>query len=507
MSVPSSVALWDVFEHKINAQVPGNPYTDVSFWGVFRQANREVRVPGFYDGGTSFIVRFMPDMQGEWSLETVSETSALNGVTATFLVTAPAAGAHGPVRVANRFHFAYADGTPYFPFGTTCYAWTHQPLAMQAETIETLRKTGFNKLRMGVFPKDYPYNTNPPLYPCFLTGPGGTEDFDRPNPEAFRHFENQVATLCDMGIEADVIIFHPYDRWGYADMSEAQDNRYVAYLAARLAAYRNVWWSLANEYDFLLNTKPMRQWDRYFHILEENDPYRHLKSIHNGDVNANYDHRHPWVSHVCIQNWDVKKTQEWREAYGKPVVNDEPEYEGNLIQSWGSITAEELVHRFWLTVMRGGYAGHGETYVDPDDLIWWAKGGKLHGEAWKRIAFLRQVLEADVRNGLTPLGDSGGFPWSRVSGARDDGVTYIYFGEHQPVEWTSGLPKEDGDYALDLIDTWNMTIQPAQRIPAHIPHPTRHGGVTRGGKADAAFGVKLPGKPYLALRVRRIEAT
>ncbi len=94
MSVQSSVALWDVFERKINAQVPGNPYTDVSFWGVFRQANREVRVPGFYDGGTSFIVRFMPDMQGEWSLETVSETSALNGVTATFLVTAPAAGAH-----------------------------------------------------------------------------------------------------------------------------------------------------------------------------------------------------------------------------------------------------------------------------------------------------------------------------------------------------------------------------------------------------------------------------
>ena len=44
----------------------------------------------------------------------------------------------------------------------------------------------------------------------------------------------------------------------------------------------------------------------------------------------NYDHRKPWVSHVCIQNWDVKRTPEWREAYGKPVVNDEPEYEGNI---------------------------------------------------------------------------------------------------------------------------------------------------------------------------------
>lgn len=504
MPIQSSVALWDIFEHAIDAEVPGNPYTDVVFWGVFRHANREVRVPGFYDGANSFVVRFMPDTEGEWSLETLSDTSVLNGVKTTFSVTPATEGAHGPVRVANKFHFAYADGTPYFPFGTTCYAWTHQPLSMQTETLETLKSTGFNKLRMGVFPKDYPYNTNPPLHHCFLTGPDGKEDFDRPNPEAFRHFERQVAALRDMGVEADVIVFHPYDRWGYCNMTEEQDYRYVAYLAARLAAYRNVWWSLANEYDFLLNTKPMRQWDRFFHILEENDPYRHLKSIHNGDVTANYDHRLPWVSHVCIQNWDVKRTPEWRDAYGKPVVNDEPEYEGNLIQSWGSISAQELVHRFWITVIRGGYAGHGETYSDPNDLIWWAKGGKLHGESWKRIAFLRLLLEEDVRNGLTPLGSSAGYPWGRVSGATDDRVTYIYFGEHQPIEWTSGLPKEDGEYQLDIIDTWAMTVTPARKIAARVPHPTRHGGVIAGGKAEAAFGVELPGKPYLALRVRRI---
>ena len=124
-------------------------------------------------------------------------------------------------------------------------------------------------------------------------------------------------------------------------MSAAQDFRYVEYLAARLSAYRNVWWSLANEYDFLIDTKPMAQWDRYFHILEENDPYQHLRSIHNGDVTANFDHRKPWVTHTCIQNPDVKRTQEWRDAYGKPVVNDEPEYEGDILQSWGNLHVRE----------------------------------------------------------------------------------------------------------------------------------------------------------------------
>jgi hypothetical protein len=199
----------------------------------------------------------------------------------------------------------------------------------------------------------------------------------------------------------------------------------------------------------------------------------------------------------------VKRTQEWREAYGKPIVNDEPEYEGNIIQSWGNLTAQELVHRFWLTMTRGGYAGHGETYAHPEDLIWWAKGGALRGEAWKRIGFMRDLLEQDVKNGLEPLGKIGDFPWTRVSGAGDGDFRLIYFGEHQPVVWSPGLPMDSDDYAVDIIDTWNMTVTPARKVKAPVTHPTRHGAIVRGGKPDAAFGVEMPGKPYLALRVRK----
>ncbi|WFU11526.1 DUF5060 domain-containing protein (plasmid) [Rhizobium sp. CB3090] len=499
----ATVEKWGVFEAAFNGPSGGNPYLDVAFDAVFSQNSREIRVPGFYDGDGVYRVRFMPDNEGEWFFRTRSKTADLNGKTGSFVATKPSESNHGPVHVRNKFHFAYADGKPFLSFGTTCYAWTHQPLEMQAQTLETLKKSRFNKIRMGVFPKDYPYNVNEPLYPCFEKGADGKEDFDRPNPVLFRHFEKQVAALCELGIEADIIMFHPYDRWGYADMSAEQDFRYVAYLAARLAAYRNVWWALANEYDFLLDTKPLQQWDRYFHILEENDPYGHLKSIHNGEPTMNFDHRKPWVTHTCIQNWDVKRTQEWREAYGKPVVNDEPEYEGNIIQSWGNLTAQELVHRFWITVTRGGYAGHGETYSHPQDLIWWAKGGELRGEAWKRIGFLRDLLEQDVVNGLEPMASFGEWPWTRVSGARDGDISYIYLGEHQPVVWSTGLPKDGSDYDVDIIDTWEMTSTPAKKVEAPIPHPTRHGPIVRGGKADAAFGVELPGRPYQALRIRK----
>ena len=103
---------------------------------------------------------------------------------------------------------------------------------------------------------------------------------------------------------------------------------------------------------------------------------------------------------------------------------------------------QELVHRFWVTVTRGGYAGHGETYAHPQDLLWWAKGGVLRGESWKRIAFLRSIIEEDVVNGLTPAPED--WPWQRVSAASDGEVRLIYLGEHQPGVWIAGLPNDDG---------------------------------------------------------------
>ncbi|MBY5502410.1 DUF4038 domain-containing protein [Rhizobium leguminosarum] len=499
--------LYDVFEARFKGQTSGNPHLDVTFHAHFSQGNRKVRVTGFHDGVEDYVIRFMPDAIGDWTFTTSSSVAELDDKSGSLTVLPAREGVHGAVRVRNRFHFAYDDGTPYYPFGTTCYAWTHQPLEMQERTLASLEMSGFNKIRMAVFPKDYPFNTNEPLQALFMEKAEGGIDFDRPNPAAFAHLEKQIARLGELGIEADLILFHPYDRWGYATMSEEQNLRYVEYVAARFSAFRNVWWALANEYDFLLDTIPVQTWDRFCHLLEENDPVQHLRSIHNGEQTMNFDHRKPWITHVCIQNWDVKRTPEWRVAYGKPVVNDEPEYEGNIWPSWGNITAQELVHRFWTTVLRGGYAGHGETYADPDDLIWWAKGGTLHGESWKRIKFMLQLLQQDQLEGLEPMGMNDQWPWSRISGASDLGgkVDLIYFGEHQPNQWTTGLPTEDGNYEIDLIDTWNMTVTPAKRITAHIPHPQRHGNIVRGGKAEAAFGIELPGRPNLALRIRKLD--
>ena len=492
----TEVEQWGMFELTLTGSTDGNPYLDVELTGQFTFQHRTVEVDGFYDGDGVYRIRFMPDTQGTWQYRTRSNRDELSGAEGTVTCVAPAPGNHGPVRVANTYHFAYADGTPYKQIGTTCYAWAHQGEELEQQTLQTLRAAPFNKIRMCVFPKHYAYNENEPErypFPCLARGSskwtgsykidvqaGWKFDFSRFDPAFFRHFERRVADLLELGIEADIILFHPYDRWGFATMDAATDDRYLRYIVARLAAYRNVWWSMANEFDFM-DSKRMADWDRFFRIVQESDPYQHLRSIHNGHIM--YDHSKPWVTHQSIQRWDLEQVRTWREQHQKPVVVDECCYEGNIWQRWGNISAREMVHRFWLGTAHGGYVGHGETYLHPDDILWWAKGGVLHGESAPRLAFLRRILEEGPAEGLDPI---DGVIRMFACAGQPHNYYLIYFGVHQPATMPLYVP-EGEQYTADVVDTWEMTT-------TRIEQPVTHG-----------TEVTLPGKPYQALILRRVR--
>jgi hypothetical protein len=490
--VTDSIERWDFFELALSGPAGGNPFTDITFSARFRYQNREIAVDCFYDGGGIYRVRFMPDTLGEWQYTTHSSVSALDGIQGAFVCVEPTAGKHGPVRVRNTYHFAYADGTLYWPIGTTCYAWTHQGEVLEEQTLATLRRSPFNKLRMCIFPKHYTFNANEPNhYPFERTGPELTDwDFGRFDPAFFRHIERRVGDLRALGVEADLILFHAYDRWGFSRMSRDSNERYLRYVVARLAAYRNVWWSLANEYDLMLKTIPVGDWDRLFQIIQTHDPYQHLRSIHNWqqlethDCRTFYDHSKPWVTHCSIQHAHVDLASEWRNQYQKPIVLDEVCYEGNIPNGWGNITAEEITRRFWEGTVRGGYVGHGETYLDPQDVLWWSKGGILKGDSPARIAFLRQVLEDGPVGGLNPVGEITN---THVASAGQPGEYYLtYFGNRQPAEITFSLPTGQ-PYRADMIDTWGMAITTLDRV---VEDQTR---------------IELPGKPYIAVRLRRVR--
>ena len=499
---------WDYFELALKADTSDNPFLDMTLEADFSYQHRTITVAGFYDGDQTYRVRFMPDMEGTWRYVTRSNLAALDGQQGEITCVAPSGNNHGPVRVIDQYHFAYADGTPYHPVGTTCYVWNHQGDDLEAQTMATLKDAPFNKMRMCVFPKRYTFNKNePPCYPFEgdvkrewdnsllddykSQAPPDFWNFKRFNPEYFRKLERHILDLRQLGIEADLIIFHPYDfgAWGFDRMPAEVNDRYLQYLTARVSAFRNVWWSFANEYDLMIDLD-LNDWDHYFKMVQANDPYDHLRSIHN--CREFYDHSKPWVTHGSIQSSELLEMPDWLRQYQKPMVVDECGYEGDISRAWGSLSAEALVEYFWLGFACGGYVGHGETYWNQEEVLWWSKGGTLHGDSPARIAFLRQMIEAVPAPGLSPF-DSGkeihsvipeGVYKGMACGHHGDDYYLIYFARHQPRFRLFDLP-EGGSYHIDIIDTWNMTIE---RI------------------ADAVSGhveIELPSKKYLAVRVER----
>jgi len=496
-TVHAPVPQWEVFEVTLAGPTSGNPFADVEFAATFALGRRRVAVEGFYDGAGVYKLRFMPDTQGKWSYATNSNAAALDGKTGIFDCTAALPGAHGPVGVRNQHHFAYADGTPFFPFGTTCYAWVHQTEDLQQQTLQALRNGPFNKIRMCVFPKSYEYNHNePPFYPFERDAAGG-HDFTRPNPAFFAHIERRIAGLRAIGIEADLILFHPYDRWGYATMAPDADDRYLRYVLARMSAYRNIWWSLANEYD-LMKTKSVQDFDRFFHIVEQRDPVSHLRSVHYS--NAMYDYSHPWVTHASLQTSKFEAAEGWLKAWRKPICFDEVMYEGNLNRRWGNLSGEEMTRRFWLGVIAGCYVTHGETYLDPDQpmdesetrTMPWSHGGATRGTSPARIGFLRKLVEgaaagsAPKRMGFEAQPAAYYLNASSLdeTGKATEEILY-YMDFHQPVFYEFPLPA--GNFTAEAIDTWEMTVTPL---------PGMFSGKTK---------LKLPGRPYQAIRFRRAQ--
>lgn len=470
----SGVERWGIEEISLKGPSTGNPYLDVQLGAHFRFRNREVDAEGFYDGGGDYRIRFMPDEVGDWTYSTYSNLVSLSGKSGKFTATAATAGNRGPVRVRYTTHFGYEDGAPYVPVGTTAYAWIHQGDELEEQTLRTLKDSPFNKIRMCIFPKHYAHNSNEPVYYPFPRTAAGENDYSRFNPDFFQHLERRVMDLQKLGIEADLILFHPYDNWGYSKMPAEVDDRYLHYVVARLAAYRNVWWSMANEYDFMKN-KTMADWDRYFRIVSDSDPYGHLRSIHNGG--PMYDHSKGWVTHVSVQSSDLEKGLAWIKEYRKPVIFDECKYEGNISQRWGNLPAQEMVRRFWLATVQGAYAGHGETYEDAKDVLWWSKGGVLKGESPRRIAFLRKILEDAPKEGLDNLS-------TYYLGAGQPGRYYLfYFDVNEPAEYSFELAK-GARFRAEWIDPWEMTVQP-------VP-----------GTFEGRFTMKLPGRPFMAVRFR-----
>ncbi|MGN1024579.1 MAG: DUF4038 domain-containing protein [Lachnospiraceae bacterium] len=496
---------YETAEWNVTGAVQESAPIGVSFPGTFILTKEDgttqtTEAEGFYRGVGRYTIRYYPKAPG--TLTVRFQVPGGDPVQETCQVAPADPGRHGMVQ-AKGIHLAYEDGTRFFSVGTTIYGMIHQRQTLLETTYRTLADAPFNKIRLCLFPKYYDFNHEEPERFPFARHEDGSFDFATPDDAWWDMLEKNLTRLRQLGIQADLILFHPYDHWGFAAMTKDQCLSYLSYAARRLSSFPNLWWSLANEYD-LMDRFDRSWWKDFAALLRRKDPYGHLLSNH--QCITEWDFSDPSTTHVCLQSSAVMRTPLYQERYHKPVLFDECAYEGNLPYNWGNITGRELLHRFWTTSVLGGYATHGETFLTKeeakawfsgktgtDPILWWAKGGTLHGEAPQRIAFLRTLMESlpgdpepdpldasmDQEKLLEKMQDPARaaevpevmrqvarMPKEQFAGFLDgnrlcaghvgEQVFLQYFAHNCPCIAFLNLPG-DREYEIRLVDTWEMT--------------------------------------------------
>ena len=107
-------------------------------------------------------------------------------------------------------------------------------------------------------------------------------------------------------------------------------------------------------------------------------------------------------------------------------------------------------------------------------------------------------MEAGPTDGIDPIDR---FYETHIGGKGGE-YYLVYFGKEMPTEWVFSLPKEGlsagMQFKVEVLDTWNMTVTPVDQVFSIVKHSNYlfH--------AEGEQKVELTGRPYMALRIRRV---
>lgn len=482
------VEQWGMLELTFTGPSVNNPYQQVDFSATFNHNSGETRsVAGFWDGGDTYRLRFMPEFTGDWSYQTSSSHSSLDGMSGSFTASTPTGPNRGPVTIdpANQFHFIYEDGTQHYPVGTTCYGMAQVDEAKRQITLDMLGSYGshngtlpFNKVRTSALPHNPTCGVGGGFNNCSPEPAFPNGNADRINPAWFKMADQNVEDLLDREIQVDFIMHHSFAEPNPGEISSSQRHKLFRYLVARYGGYRNIWWDLSNEYD--KTNVNESEWRSLGQTVRDADFYDgRLASIHATSGTQSSLWGDSWCDHVASQ-FDVSgtktnppKLRDTRSTYGKAGIVEEYGYEGDQSAPF-EVSAKDAARGQWKMTLSGFYATHGETW----DQEFFRGGGQMHASSTERVAFFRDILLQSPAGGLDPIpGD--------LDGSHIGEDYYLFYYDDEPPTSASYDMPGGKTYAVDVIDTWGMTIDSR-------------------GKFSGSFSIPLPGDPYIAVRMERV---
>ena len=322
------------------ARGPG-PFA-VEFAAAFRgPAGSNLHVPGFYNGGKQWLIRFCPPEVGEWTFTTLSSLPELAGKSGSVAVKENTRDwQHGPIKISkkNPQRFIYADGTPYFLMAFEL-DWLFALDADNGRDIPRTRRLiadvaahGFNQIVMNVFAYDAPWGekqkirpednfAKPSVFPF-----GGTNehpDFTTLNVEYFQRLDRVIKHLNEEQIIAHLMIYVWNKKVNWPDPDSEADDQYFDYVVKRYQAYPNLIWDISKEaLDY--GRDDIGYITRRIDRLRRLDGHERLLTVHDYKYCSVFPNK---VDFISIQEWEAylyHRMVEVKKMHpGKPVFNIE----------------------------------------------------------------------------------------------------------------------------------------------------------------------------------------
>jgi len=465
-------------------------------------AGARMSIPAFWDGRSSWCVRFTPLVPGQWTFSTVSsaaDDAGLHGRKGTLDVK-PAQGENplnqhgGILRVSgNCRYLTYSDGTPFFWLGDTWWFCPSKFVPFDTSTlpgITSMYKCLIDKRREQCFSV---------VHMAFLGESGIEGDYTdlfngKINPDYWDMVDRYINYANDAGI-IPVIGMGFHSSLDKTTLEQMQT--LWSYVLARYSAH-SVTWLICGEYNQNNPPERVEKVLKLGQFIKDHDPYRRAMTVHPWALgHEKYQvWGQPWYDFTMVQGGHVKNGPSlktyldiYERPLSSPLLEGECTYEG--IHGFSDLVVRHNAYK----AINGGsfgftYGAHGLWYPTQSEqdqkfkewgapIPWW-KALELPGG--QQMKHLRNFYESAGWWKLAPCNPDdvlrieppASNEWQRISvKAEQDRVLLVYIPDGQDPDFKVSLKTaaKNASYTVTLCDPRSGQTRPAGEIVASAPLP------------------------------------
>lgn len=417
---------WQAIEITLTSSVIyKDPFQNVDVTATFiGPGNKTITRPAFWDGGSTWKIRFAPTHVGMWTMTTTSTDTSNRGLHHVIRTVRcdPYSGSleiykHGFLKVSdNGRYLTYADGTPFFYLGDTHWILSHERfdisnapgIASQFKyTVDKRVSQGFT-----VFQSEPGWQA--PSAQIRINEEQNTDEeadadfkhgFTNADLAGFANLDRKFKYIADRGlVHANAEICWVGDPARFPIFTETYMARLARYWVARYGAYPVIW-TIAQEIDKnyygAYDATTIKKWFAAAQSTADNDAYHQPVMPHMENTDHTTAANSWWSSKPYHSGWSVQWQGEmtdtgiaevfWNASPTRPSVLYESAYDHFWTDSRGALGAAYKAFQYgmygygygangiWNDIYsKAGRPGDfGTAYEMPVHYFWWRDGADL----------------------------------------------------------------------------------------------------------------------------------